>query len=59
MATKKKDLTNNEFNDEVFAKIKKLEDDIAELKTTLKPVELVKNASLAECNAMTKELKAK
>lgn len=47
-----KDLTNNEFNDKVFVEIKKLEDKIKELKATLKFAVLVKNASLAECNAL-------
>ena len=55
----KKELTNNEFNEKVFADIKKLEDKVADLKETLKPVEPIKTATLAECNAMTKKYKAK
>jgi hypothetical protein len=57
MATAKKELTNNEYNEEVFKKVKKLEDEIKELKETLKPVEAVKYTSLAECNAMTQKNK--
>lgn len=52
---KKKELTNNEFNDVVFAKIKKAEDEIKALKETLKPVELIENASLAKCNELAKK----
>lgn len=45
-----KELTANEFNSDVFAQIKKLTDEIESLKETLKPAELVENASLADCN---------
>ncbi len=50
----KKELSNNKFNEKVFADIKKLDDEIKRLKETLKPVEEVKNATLAECNKMAK-----
>jgi hypothetical protein len=53
MATK--ELTNNEHNDKVFAKMEKLKGEIATLKATLKPVEAQKFATLAECNAMAKK----
>lgn len=51
----KKELSNNEHNSKVFAGINKLEQDIAELKLTLKPVEAIKYATLAECNALAKK----
>lgn len=51
----KKELTNNEFNEKVFADIKKLEDKVIKLKDTLKPIELVQNTSLAECNKRAKK----
>ena len=54
-----KELSNNEHNAKVFAEISKLDKQIAELKSTLKPVENVKYATLAECNALTKKQKAK
>ena len=54
-----KELSNNEHNDKVFVEITKLENQIAELKSTLKPVENVKYATLAECNALAKKQKAK
>ena len=50
-----KELTSNEFNDLVFSKIQSLEDEILELKDTLKPIEAIKNASLAECNKLAKK----
>ena len=53
----KKVLSNNEFNEKVFDDIKKHEDKIKVLKETLKPVEEIKNASLAECNAIAKKNK--
>ena len=58
MATKK-ELTSNEHNNLIFAEIKKLEDKIADLKSTMKPVEAVKTATLAECNEMTRKNKLK
>ena len=53
----KKVLSNNEFNEKVFADIKKHEDKVKALKATLKPVEEIKNASLAECNAIARKNK--
>ena len=57
MATTKKELTNNEYNEDVFKKVKKLEAEIQALKEMLKPVEAVKYTSLADCNAMTQKNK--
>tara|TARA_R110000851_G_scaffold289289_1_gene443427 strand:- start:282 stop:479 length:198 start_codon:yes stop_codon:yes gene_type:complete len=59
MGTEKKatELTNNEHNEKVFKEIQKLEDSIKDLKLTLKPVERVKYATLAECNAMRQKSK--
>ena len=51
----KKELTNNEHNDIVFAEIQKHNVEIEKLKKTLKPVGAVKYATLAECNAATKK----
>jgi hypothetical protein len=56
MATKK-ELGNNEHNDVVFAEIEKLQIGIDKLKETLKPVEPIKQATLAECNAMARKKK--
>ena len=53
----KKELSNNEHNTAVFAEIKKLQGSIDKLKETLKPVEPVKQATLAECNAMARKKK--
>ncbi len=50
----KKELTNNEHNAEVFTKIKALEAQIAELKSTLKKAELPKQADLNECNRLAR-----
>lgn len=50
-----KELSNNEHNSKVFVSIKKLESDILKLKETLKPVEAVKQATLAECNAIARK----
>ena len=57
MAKKEVELTNKQHNTAVFAEIKKLEGDIDKLKQTLKPVEPIKNATLAECNAMARKKK--
>jgi hypothetical protein len=57
MAKKEKELTNKEHNTAVFAEMKKLQGDIDKLKETLKPVEAIKNATLAECNAMARKKK--
>lgn len=54
----KKELTKMEQNDKVWAEIKKLEDKINELKETLHPAELPKQASLHECNKMAAKVKA-
>jgi len=51
----KKELSNNEHNAEVFKKVKVLEDQIAELKGTLKPAELPKQADLNMCNALARK----
>ncbi len=53
----KKELTKMEQNDKVWAEIKKLEDKIADLKETLHPAELPKQASLHECNKMAAKIK--
>ena len=57
MTTKKevKKESNNDFNDKIFVKIQKLQADIEDLKGELKPTEAIKNASLAECNALNKK----
>jgi hypothetical protein len=53
----KKELSNKEHNTAVFSEIKKLEDSIGKLKETLKPVVPIKNATLAECNALARKTK--
>ena len=53
----KKELTKIEQNDKVWAEVKKLEDKIKELKLTLHPAELPKQASLNECNALARKVK--
>lgn len=55
----KKELTANEHNHAIWAKIKKLEDDIASLKDDLKPAVLPKQASLNECNALARKANVK
>ena len=52
MAKSKEELTSIEFNNKVWAEIKELEDKVAELKSTLKPAELAKQATLHECNML-------
>ncbi len=42
-------------NDEIWAEIKKLEDQIVELKSTLKPATLPKQADLNECNRLARK----
>ena len=54
---KEKELTNKEHNTKVFAEIKKLEGAIDKLKGTLKQVEPIRNATLAECNAIARKAK--
>ena len=48
----KKELSNHEFNEEVFVAIARHEAEIEKLKAVLKPLELMKNTSLADCNAI-------
>tara|TARA_R100000951_G_scaffold107151_1_gene102253 strand:- start:1712 stop:1912 length:201 start_codon:yes stop_codon:yes gene_type:complete len=55
----KKELTKAEQNDLVWAEVKKLEDKIKELKATLHPAELPKQASLNECNKLARAAKVK
>ena len=55
----KKELTVNEHNDAIWAKIKKLEGDISSLKDDLKPAVLPKQASLNECNALARKANVK
>jgi cob(I)alamin adenosyltransferase len=55
----KKELTKAEQNDLVWAEVKKLEDKIKELKSTLHPAELPKQASLNECNKLARSAKVK
>jgi uncharacterized protein with PhoU and TrkA domain len=50
MAKLEIELTSIEFNNKIWAEIKKLEDKVKELKLTLKPAELAKQASLNHCN---------
>tara|TARA_R110001632_G_scaffold228374_1_gene363503 strand:- start:47 stop:277 length:231 start_codon:yes stop_codon:yes gene_type:complete len=55
--TKKEEveLTSAQYNDKIWAEIKKLEDKVKELKLTLKPVELAKQATLNECNILARK----
>ena len=55
----KKELTKAEQNNLVWAEVKKLEDKIKELKSTLHPAELPKQASLNECNKLARSAKVK
>lgn len=52
-----KELTNSEYNDKIWSKVRKLQDDIEKLKSELKPCELPKQATLAECNALARKIK--
>lgn len=54
----KKELTKMEQNDATWAEIKKLEGKLAELKSTLHPAELPKQASLNDCNVLARKAKA-
>ena len=47
-------LSNEEHNVKVNAKIKDLKDKIAELEKDLKEISPVKQATLAECNALSR-----
>ena len=51
------ELTPAQHNDKVWAEMRKLEDKIKELKLTLKPVELPKQASLNDCNRLARKAK--
>jgi cob(I)alamin adenosyltransferase len=53
----KKELTKLEENNVVWAEVKKLEDKIEELKSTLHPAELPKQASLNDCNKLARQAK--
>ena len=61
MATKEKpkdkDLTPLEHNDAVWKEVKALEAKIAELKETLKPAVLPKQADLNHCNMLARKAK--
>ena len=50
----KKAQTNLDFNNSIYSEIKNLEIQISVLKDKLKPVEPIKNATLAECNALAR-----
>jgi hypothetical protein len=51
----KKELTKLEHNNAVWAEVKKLEDKIEEVKSTLYPAELPKQASLNDCNRLARK----
>tara|TARA_R100000544_G_scaffold31132_1_gene17376 strand:- start:118 stop:318 length:201 start_codon:yes stop_codon:yes gene_type:complete len=53
----KKELTNAEENAETWKKIHKKEQEIADLKESLHPAELPKQASLADCNKLARSAK--
>ena len=53
----KKELTKLEHNDKVWEEVGKLEDKIKELKLTLHAAELPKQASLNDCNALSRKAK--
>ena len=53
----KKELTKLEQNDKVWAEVKKLEDKIKELKLTLHPAELARQANLNDCNRIARTAK--
>jgi hypothetical protein len=55
MAKQEVELTPIQHNDKIWAEVKKLEDKIKELKLTLKPAELAKQASLNDCNALARK----
>tara|TARA_R110000822_G_scaffold303522_1_gene428225 strand:- start:103 stop:330 length:228 start_codon:yes stop_codon:yes gene_type:complete len=57
MAKQESELTPIQYNDKVWAEIKKLEDKVKELKLTLKPAELAKQASLNDCNKLARSAK--
>ena len=51
----KKELTKLEHNNAVWAEVKELEDKIKEVKSTLYPAELPKQASLNDCNRLARK----
>ena len=53
----KKELTKLEHNNKVWAEVKELEDKIKEIKGTLFPAELPKQASLNDCNKLARQAK--
>ena len=55
----KKELTKLEHNDAVWAEVKKLEDKIKEIKLTLHPAELAKQANLNDCNKLARKANIK
>ena len=50
----KKVLNVEEHNAKIHGKVRKLMEKVVELKKDLKPVSAVKQATLAECNALSK-----
>ena len=48
-------MTKLEHNNAVWAEVKKLEDKIEEVKSTLYPAELPKQASLNDCNRLARK----
>ena len=57
MAKQETELTSIQYNDKVWSEIKKLEDKVKELKLTLKPAELAKQANLNDCNKLARSAK--
>ncbi|HHZ96567.1 MAG TPA: hypothetical protein EYN67_13680 [Flavobacteriales bacterium] len=55
----KKELTKLEHNNKVWAEVKELEDKIKEIKSTLHPAELPKQASLNDCNRLARKVSVK
>ena len=53
----KKELSKLEHNNAVWAKVKELEDEVKEIKATLYPAELPKQASLNDCNRLARKAK--
>jgi uncharacterized protein with PhoU and TrkA domain len=51
------ELTSIQFNEKTWAEIKKLEDKVKELKLTLKPAVLAKQATLNDCNKLARSAK--
>ena len=55
----KKELTKLEHNNAVWAEVKALEVQIKEIKSTLHPAELPKQASLNDCNRLARKANIK